>query len=438
MNLSPKGTEFIKFSPFSLYIRFFQGGIMPKYGFLTTTNIIFSLVVGSGIFFKIDDIILASANQLIPTLIIFLVVMVSVISGVIILSIYPQVDKDNQGLTTYFNLAGSPKLNYLFNYFLIAIYFPTLVVVLALSASQYFFTALNLTNPTIILIGSLALSILSYLISKNKLSLSVFIQNISTILKYLALILLITFGFNYAATNSTTHTELATTNIKSGIIALTFAFDGWIMVMGFSNRIKNFTRTLPIALITAVSLISLFYFSFIWSMGSVVNTNFIIDDTLIYQIAELLFNDVAAILINLIIAVCIFGALHATILTYVNFVQTYKNEQPETSSNIDRNIFGLILFYFFLQSLTYYTNTINLDVSELCIVGAYLFYLLLYIKTIKIIKNNNFNKTYYLSLVIALISGLIILLASLLGGGQVYFIITLLILCYSYYQQYCR
>ncbi len=408
---------------------------MQQYGFITTTNIIFSLVVGSGIFFKIDDIILATGNQILPMLLIFFIVSLSVCSGVMITSLYPQLDYQNQGLTSYFTLVKSHKLNFLFNQFLSLIYFPTLIVVLALSASQYFFTSFGINNSIPVIGGGLIFILISYLISQKHLNISVIIQNSSTIFKYSALIFLIFAALTFHNSKSPTiNYQFDNTNITSGIISLTFAFDGWIMVMGFSNKIKNFRRTLPLALITATTLISIFYFAFIWSMGLILNPQLIIDDTIIYQIASLMFNDSAATLINLIISICIFGALHATILTYVSYLQSSTFSNNNSSSF--KTIVFFILVYYLMQSSTYIFNNINLDVSELCIDGAYMFYLLLYLKSWTILKHNNYNFNYYLILFLAILSGLAILLSSLFSGGQIYFFICLIILLASYIFSY--
>lgn len=405
---------------------------MKQYGFITTTNIIFSLVVGSGIFFKIDDIIIASGNQFLPTLSIFLIVMISVISGVLITSLYPKIDYDNKGLTNYFRLVKSPKLNYLFNSFFLLIYFPSLVVVLAISASEYFLTAFELNNSLLIIILASGLIFGSYFITNKNLNLSVLIQNSSTIIKYFALLILIVFALSYQTDVKTTRLLTTDTNFTSGIIALTFAFDGWIMIMGFTNRIKNVSRTLPLALITAVSLISFFYFTFIWAMGAIIQNEFILDDSLIYQIANLLFNAQAATLINLIIAICIFGALHATLLTYMNYIDGFKQEQLIKKPHLTSQYAILIVItYLLIQSLSYLNFVGNFDISELCIDAAYLFYLLLYYKAGQIIKITASSNYYYLILIIAIISGLCILLASLLGGGQIYFLVTIIILILS-------
>ena len=111
--------------------------LQKKYGFWTATAMVVGIVIGSGVFFKADDVLKASGGSLPIALLAWAIGgAIMVITAYVFANIATRVEKVN-GVVDYFEEAYGSRAGYLVAWFMTFIYYPTLVAVLAWVSANY-------------------------------------------------------------------------------------------------------------------------------------------------------------------------------------------------------------------------------------------------------------------------------------------------------------
>jgi APA family basic amino acid/polyamine antiporter len=105
--------------------------LQKKYGFWTATAMVVGIVIGSGVFFKADDVLAASGGRLPVALLAWLIGgSIMVVTSFVFSKIATRIERVN-GVVDYFEAAYGEKAGYLVAWFMTFVYYPTLVSVLA-------------------------------------------------------------------------------------------------------------------------------------------------------------------------------------------------------------------------------------------------------------------------------------------------------------------
>jgi APA family basic amino acid/polyamine antiporter len=108
-----------------------------KYGFWTATAMVVGIVIGSGVFFKADDVLKASGGNLPTALFAWLIGgSIMVVTAYVFSKIATRIKRVN-GLVDYFEAAYGQRAGYLVAWFMTFVYYPTLVAVLAWVSANY-------------------------------------------------------------------------------------------------------------------------------------------------------------------------------------------------------------------------------------------------------------------------------------------------------------
>ncbi|MEG1931960.1 MAG: amino acid permease, partial [Pygmaiobacter sp.] len=108
-----------------------------KYNLLTAVAMIVGIVIGSGIFFKSDNVLAFTGGNVRDGVIVFCVAAIAIIFGSLSLSQLALLSDEPGGLISYANEFSSPRLACSLGWFEALLYYPTLAVVVSWVAGVY-------------------------------------------------------------------------------------------------------------------------------------------------------------------------------------------------------------------------------------------------------------------------------------------------------------
>ena len=238
-----------------------------KYGLFTAIALTIGIVIGSGIFFKSEEIAGAIGSNML------LGVLAWVTGGIITMSMAYTFAI----LATKIDVAGGPigyaevmcnkKYSKVFGGYLALIYFPITIAILAWVAATYTTQLLDFNDDPIIIISISAIYIaLIYFMNIMSPKIAGHFAVSTVVIKLIPLILMGVVGIILGITNGTT-LENINSNYQGSpqggffiaLIATSFAFGGWLDGATLSSAIKNPKKNLPIAMTGGVLLILVIY-----------------------------------------------------------------------------------------------------------------------------------------------------------------------------------
>ncbi len=409
-----------------------------SYNFSTAISMVVGIVIGSGIFFKADDILIAVNGNIFLGLMGFIIVGIGVLFGAITISYYSLHDKNHIGLIGYSRMALGKKFAYFVGWFSIACYFPAFVIILALVASIYLGVLLGIDNQLFISFSTMVFIIASFSINIFSPKLGGKVQVLFTIAKIIPLILIGivgTFFFTSADSLST-----VTTNTLSGgkpfsaLIAIAFAFDGWIVATTIANELENSKKNLGRALAWGSLAILVIYCLYFFGITQIVDPVSIVElgDAHTEVAAQAILGPIGSKFITLFVIISVYGGLNGFTLAYLRLPKILEDNglmkdvfpNLNASKNTKSILFTIIAvsIYFILEQLIdyglIYTNLDTpFDLSSLPIMINYIFYIILFIIANKFTKDEQLRtRLYYL---IASFVAIVIAVTVVFGAMQV-------------------
>jgi len=242
-----------------------------NYGLFTAIAMIVGIVIGSGIFFKADDILNYADGNVLLGVLIFVIAAVAIIFGSLTISqLATRTDKPG-GLITYAEEFVGIGTATVFGWFQTFLYLPTLGAVVAWVSGIYIANLFGIADATVstyTLIGFIALTVL-YFFNILSAKLGGLFQNASMVIKLIPLILFAVLGLVFGDPATTLGESAGTFAKTAGTLAwvgafgpVAFSFDGWIVSTSICHEIKNSKKNLPIALSVAPIVILLIYVAY--------------------------------------------------------------------------------------------------------------------------------------------------------------------------------
>ena len=108
-----------------------------KFGLLMSIAMIIGIVIGSGIFFKADDILMQTNGNVMMGCLVLLLGALGIIFGGITISEWAKLTDDAGGLISYAEKAFGRLFAFLLGWFQTTVYFPALVAIVAFVAANY-------------------------------------------------------------------------------------------------------------------------------------------------------------------------------------------------------------------------------------------------------------------------------------------------------------
>ncbi|MBR5449521.1 MAG: amino acid permease, partial [Clostridia bacterium] len=262
--------------------------LKKKYGLFTAICMVVGIVIGSGVFFKAQDVLKETNGNALDGILAWIIggaIMIVLASTFAVMATkYEKVG----GVVDYAEaLVGKPYA-YFVGWFMSMIYYPAMTGVLAWVSARYTLVAIlgtdeQLFSARCILIATVYL-VLMYFINTIAPKIAGHIQVSTTVIKFIPLVFIALVGTVIGLVNGTLidnfkNAESITATIKdivaerqaqaidielgSGVFAAicctAFAYEGWIIATSINSEIKNSKRNLPIALFIGAVIIMLTY-----------------------------------------------------------------------------------------------------------------------------------------------------------------------------------
>lgn len=388
------------------------------------------IVIGSGIFFKADDVLKYANQNVWLGVIIFVVAAIAVIFGALTISqLAIRTDKPG-GLVSYAEDFVGIGTATAFGWFESFLYLPTLGAVVAWASGIYVSNLLgygdfSVTRNTII--GFIALSFF-YLINTLSAKIGGFFQNFSMIIKIIPLIVLAIYGLvkgNTGAVMSGAAGEAFANSVKGlGFLAafgpIAFSFDGWIISTSICHEIKNSKKNLPIALSLAPIGILIVYLAYFLGTTSYLGAENV-DDNAVYAISTAVFGSFGAKAVLVAVVISILGTVNGITLGLIrlpyslalrNMMPASKLFKKESKAlggmPLNSSLLGYLLSVFYLVinqlvmtsnvTLRFFGNEVpvsNLDISSIAICVSYITYIILYVAVIKLWRKGEIKNAFF-------------------------------------------
>lgn len=431
-----------------------------EYGLFTSIGMIVGIVIGSGIFFKSDNILVATNGSILLGVLVFCIAAFGIIFGSLTISELASRDSKAGGIITYAENSYNEKVACAFGWFHTFLYYPTLIAVVSWVSGIYICILFGIEGGLLLQIA-IGFGIMIFLYIVNILSgrIGGYFQNISTVIKVIPLILIaiigIIFGDNETAINL--NNSISESNVWIFAIApIAFSFDGWIISTSIAHEIKDSKKNLPKALITAPLFILLIYVLYFVGISKYVGPEKImaLGDAHVDLAARNIFGPLGSKIIMTFVVISIIGTVNGLIMGHIRMPYSLgiRGMLPKSKEIIKINKFtgmsiksAIIAFIssFICLILHYLTQKYSLipngDISEISITVNYMLYVLLYYKVFRMGISGEIKGLWRgkINPIFATIGSLIILFGSFNNPMFKYYLIInclLLLMSYLFYK----
>ena len=415
--------------------------LQKNLGFAAALSTVVGMVIGGGVFFKPQAVYTLTGGAPGLGMIAWVIAgVMTIAAGLTAAEISAAIPKTG-GMMVYIEEIYSKKLGFLTGWMQAVLFFPATIAALAVMFANQTIALLglnaNLSMP--ITIGTiLFIAILNTLGSKT----SGAIQTVSTIGKLVPLAILIIFGFVKGEGSNPIVTPLVASDVSpfaiigQVLIAILFAYDGWINVGALAGEMKNPGKDLPKAIVGGLSAVMAVYLiinvAYLW----VLPANELTVANPAAAIAAKLFGDMGGKIVTAGILISVFGCANGYLLTGPRVLYTlgqqksipgYKTISVLNKNNVPANA---TLIMAVLASLYALSGQFNL-LSDLSMFAVWSFYVLTFVGVIKLRKSQpDLYRPYKVPMYpvipcIAIAGGLFVVLNQLLFAGMTNTIISL-------------
>ena len=403
-----------------------------KFGLPTAVTMIVGIVIGSGIFFKADSLYVITNGNILLGCIYWLLGALGIIFGGLTIAEWAKRLDTVGGLISYSEMAFGKVFGFLAGWFQTIIYLPALCAIIAFVSGLYTSQLFGLDGMAWIWLFTFVSLFFIFTLNIFATKLAATFQTTTVIIKLIPLIIFAIVGIVFG-NPSTVFVEGISLPLlfatSSGIVAVAFSYDGWLVAPSICHEIKNSKRNLSLALALAPIFIMVIYIAYYVGVSVVVGPEFIqtvVDGTstipTVYKAAQILFGDSGAKLILVAVVLSILGVLNGLVLglTRMPYALALRKEIPFSdkiaivNKKYDMPLYSCLITIFItlLWLGIHYLSTVvpalsTLDISSLPIIMTYFFYILLYIGIIKL---------YLAKQIKSVFSGMIFPILAILGA----------------------
>ncbi|MGI1659743.1 MAG: APC family permease [Desulfitobacterium sp.] len=387
-----------------------ENELQKKYGLVTAIAMVIGIVIGSGVFFKAEKILVATGGDL-PLGIMAWIIggLIMIICAYVFATMATRYEKVN-GVVDYAEAAVGSQYAYYVGWFMTTIYYPAITSVLAWVSARYTCVLLGwdivgaeaMALAGFYLIGSYAINALSPKLAGK-------FQVSTTIIKLIPLILMAILGTITGLSNG-----ILVENFTSGVIADTttanpmftavvataFAYEGWIIATSINAELRDAKKNLPRALTFRTLFVALIYILYYTGLAGAVENSVIMQggETGAKIAFATVFSSLGGNILFVFVVISCLGTLNGLMLGctrgFYSIAARGLGPRPNVYKSIDENtnmpsnsaILGLLfcgawLLYFFGANLVPepWFGPFSFDSSELPIVTLYAMYIPIFI-----------------------------------------------------------
>ena len=382
-----------------------------KYGLLTAICMVVGTVIGSGVFFKAQNVLTATGGNM-P-----LGIAAWAITGLLMIlcsaqfAIMATKYEKVSGVVDYAEATCGKGYGYYLAWFMVNVYYPGMTSVLAWVSARYFGVLFgwSMVGPEVLALAGFFL-IASYTMNALSPKLAGKFQVSATVIKLIPIALMAVVG-TIAGFVSGTLTENFTTvvgeavggttssGLFAAIVATVFAYEGWIVATSINAELKNPKKNLPLALVIGAFIVVIAYIMYYIGVAGGASNAVLMDAKQGAPTAfSNIFGSVGGTLLNICIVVSCLGTLNGLMVgaTRGMYAIAARGEGPsprmfgqiDKATNMTTNssiwgvfICGIWLLYFYGANLADggWFGLFNFDSSELPIVTIYAMYIPMFI-----------------------------------------------------------
>lgn len=408
--------------------------VKKQYNLFTAISMIVGIVIGSGIFFKSDDILAFTGGNVWLGILVFIIAAISIIFGSLsIAQLAVRTDKAG-GVITYMEESWSKPLSGAYGFYHAFVYYPTIIVIVSWVSGIYINQLFGFEQTLVYqcLIG-FSVTVILFAVNIYAKKIGDYLQISSTVIKLVPLLLIAFAGlFIGEPSNVTAHAVIS--NVKpfgfiAAIVPIAFSFDGWIMSTSISHEIKDSKKSLPLALIFSPIFIVALYSLYLAGISALVGPEQILalGDAHVDVAANMLLGATGAKILLTFVVVSVVGCVNGVVIASMRLPYSLAKRDmfpnSQAVSKVDEkldvpmisafiSLVTCVVWYVIHYFVMKYDLLFGSDVSELAIVINYVCYIALYIGVIKLFKSGEITSK---------IKGVVIPCCATLGSLIIFF-----------------
>ncbi|WP_042273866.1 APC family permease [[Clostridium] dakarense] len=406
--------------------------LQKNLGFAAALSTVVGMVIGGGVFFKPQAVYELTGGA--PGLGIIAWVLAGIMTitaGLTAAEISAAIPKTG-GMMVYIEEIYGKKLGFLTGWMQSVLFFPATIAAISVMFGQQ--SAILLGNQNLVIPMTVGVILLVGGLNTLGSKTSGSIQTISTICKLIPLILIMIFGFIKGNGDNTIISPLVAEGLKPTsiigqlLVAILFAYDGWINVGAISGEMKDPGKDLPKAIIGGLTLVMAVYLvinlAYLWVLPANELANFASPAA---AVAEVIFGKIGGKLITVGILISVFGCINGYLLTGPRIAYTLSQQKTLPAFLGKLNKYDVpansTMVMATLAALYALSGQFNL-LSDLSMFAIWSFYVLTFIGVIKLRKTHpNLHRPYKVPLypvipAIAISSGLFVVIDQLFLAGM--------------------
>lgn len=406
--------------------------LQKNLGIAAALSTVVGMVIGGGVFFKPQAVYTLTGGAPGLGILAWIIAgIMTITAGLTAAEVSAAIPKTG-GMMVYIEEIYGKKLGFLTGWMQTVLFFPATAAAIAVMFGQQ--AALLLNNSSLVMPMSIGVILLIGILNTFGSKTSGAIQTVSTVCKLIPLVLIIVFGFIKGSGDNPVMSPLVAEGISPmGIIgqllvAILFAYDGWINVGAIAGEMKNPGKDLPKAIIGGLSIVMainvVINLAYLWVLPASELAQYASPASIV---AEKIFGPVGGKLINVGILVSVFGCLNGYLLTGPRIPYTLANQKllPATFGKLNKNGVpaNATLFMAVLSVIYALSGQFNL-LSDLSMFAIWAFYTLTFIGVIKLRKTQpDLKRPYKVPFypvipIISICSGLFVVIDQLFLAGM--------------------
>ncbi len=379
------------------------------YGLFTTIAMIVGIVIGSGIFFKSDDMLGYTDGNVGLAVLVFCIAAFTIVFGCLSFSQLAALTDKPGGVITYANEFMGKRWASMFGWFQVFVYYPTLTVLLSWVVGIYVSLTMGweMTFMSQMAIG-LVWFFICFLYNVLSAKIGGIFQEAAVIIKLIPLFAIaiggLLFGDPIAAIQNPSPEAIEATKALGWVAAIgpiAFSFDGWIVSTAIAHEVRDSKRNVPKALVAAPLFILAAYLMYFLGITGYLGVDQVMElgDTAVAVAATNLFGATFAGIIYVFVTVSVMGTVNGVVLGYIRlpyslalrnaipFSNSMKKINPKLNMPVNSAYFAMAVsgvwwVIHYLQNK--YGLLINGDIAEIAISMSYLLYILLYYQVFRL------------------------------------------------------
>ncbi|MGI6330788.1 MAG: APC family permease [Zhaonellaceae bacterium] len=396
-----------------------------KYGLLTAIAMVIGIVIGSGVFFKAEKVLVATGGNLPQGILAWIIGgAIMIVCAYVFAVMATRYEKVN-GIVDYSEALLGDTYGYFVGWFAATIYTPAMTSVLAWVSARYTCVLLGwdivggeaMALAGFYLVGIYALNALSPKLAGK-------FQVSTTIIKLIPLGLMAIFGTIFGLrsgvlmsnfTSGVIAEATSSSPLFTALVATVFAYEGWILATSINAELRDAKKNLPRALTFGTLFIALIYILYYTGLAGAVDNSVMMEsgETGAKIAFATVFSNVGGTILFVFVVISCLGTLNGLMMSctrgFYSLAARGLGPKPKIFDGIDEStnmptnssVLGILvtaawLLYFYGANLvpTSWFGPFSFDSSELPIVTIYAMYIPIFIKMMATGKSLSFFNRY--------------------------------------------